>query len=198
MFTQFARLFCLAAFLSVSAAADFKSSMLNTFSEGDSLAAMVENISTLWSDGNITTGTTALTGGSLKVIPAPARKAAWKGMSEEWLKEQFQYYREAALPRGAKITTKAKDFSASDVEDLVRALGKGNAFDSSNPDNYKDFRRQAWALIRKLGPQDELVSVSSRFTARSRDDGSREIFSFGFSNAESGQTILVFIIEGTM
>ncbi len=177
--------------------ATHENSWFSPLKNEDSLGQVVENIKTLWADGNISTGTTSIYARALKIDP-PQRASEWIKLSQDLFAADFKYFTDDDLPK-VRLNTTAKRFNESDVEDLTKAVALGNAYDTSNPENFLEIRKQAWVALRKLevGKETQTLITKARIHSDATDS-MKDVYSFAFINKKTKKAVLVFIIEGTM
>lgn len=181
----------------------FASDAFGPLDSKDPLQKVVKEIDTLWGDGNIAGGTTAMSAGILKEQGSPSK---WEKISEEFFNDELFYHFEPKdVLEGFKLTSEVKFFEESDVEELVKAVAISNDYDTSNPENFIEPRRQAWKALRLLGvstekPMDRNIRVLiTKAKIYSKIvDSDRKVFSFAFINMKTKKAVLCFLFEGSM
>jgi hypothetical protein len=164
----------------------------------DRLARTVSRIAAQLADGNITSGTTTL---QAKRLKDGVEDKNFRALTTTLFEEAFQAQTGEKLPARARLQVRTEKFSDEQVEELAVALGEGNAYDDSNPENTKGLARQAWVVLRRL-PVEEGTKVGIVKTRLRQDasdaDSARNVYFFVFYSPEERELVQYFIIEGRM
>ncbi len=188
----------LIAFNSMHFASAFESGRLRPAPKSAPHSALVKSIDGKWNDNNISTGTTRVSAVQFN-SSVPQTSSGWLSFSEELFLDQLDYYAEQKPSPRPKIETVLHKFSAQDVEAMARAVADGNAFDISNPENTRPLSRQIWAMVRSLGDLQKLyVTHTQAKLIESSSEELRLVQSFSVVNRKSGDSMVIFVIEGTM
>ena len=187
--------FMAAMILSVSAGA---ADILTKLSNDDKLSELVLEQAQLWTDGNISTGTSTVVSGTI-AAGVPQADDAWKKLATDIFADRFKRYVGEELPADAKLRVSSKAFEKKHIQAVVDALVEANAYNDENPDIQKSLTDEVTKLVGAVGSEKELHFMAIKTRLEDEASGEkRNIRIHAFSNTTTGKTIVIFTIEGTM
>lgn len=166
---------------------------VSKLSAQDSLEKVVRHFNQIWTDNNISTGTTRMTSGQWKVASSAIEKTQATLLVTEVRKD--------AGKKGqiSKVQTISKIFSTADVTNLVKAYAEGNDFSPNNREDFISGMGQVYAILAKLSANGnkDIKTVTAKATY-TEDGESRNVYLTSFTSISTNKTVLFFVIQGTL
>ncbi|CAN5530152.1 hypothetical protein BH10BDE1_BH10BDE1_17530 [soil metagenome] len=171
---------------------------LQTLPKSDPIQTVVADIALEWSDGNISTGTSAVSA-ALITGAAPATNDGWRALAVELFDAEFQKQTGQKVSATAKMRTSSAAFEDKFIERAVSAVAEGNAYNTSNPATMKGITAQTESMISSLGHERDIHFLAVKSYMMDKSSGEKRCVRLhAFINVKTGKMVQIFTIEGTM
>ncbi len=170
--------------------------MVEPLPKEDKLAQVGKAIRTLLRDGNISTGTTELSVGRLKV------SGKFEAIVRAAFAEEFKLQQDVELPSDAKLKVVVGKFVDGEEKDghvykMASAIIESNDY-SPGKEVLESQARYVWAVLRKLPISDK--TLVGHVKVRLRDNNSQEMRTVQYFLLLNGdkKAVQLYTVEGTM
>jgi hypothetical protein len=171
---------------------------LNSLPANDAVQKVVGDIALEWRDGNISTGTSAVSAALLS-SPVPTDTKGWTDFTIDLFTAEYLKQTGEQMPGTAKLRVSSAPFEEKFIQRAVEAVAEGNAFSVDNPATMKGIEEQTETMVSSLGHERDIhfVAIKTKILQKSAGE-TRIVRLHAFINVKSGKMIQIFTIEGTM
>lgn len=168
--------------------------------EHEAFLSDVDEVSTEWADGNISTGRSSLNAIGISEQTPVETDEDLSNLSLSNFHDLFDYYVEEAVPQGTKFQTTLENLSPAVMKKVAVLLSEANAYAPENSENLKEFMKGIKKVSKHLGEQSDVKVLISRTRLENDDDERtlRNVSSVLLVNPKNRLALQIFTIEGTM
>jgi len=161
----------------------------------------LEEVSTEWADGNISTGTSSVSGSLIVSSHNLKSKYELSQLSVLNYKYLYKHYLDEEVPANSELTTTQEKLTPTSIKKVAKLLALGNDYDPDNTEGLRDFITGINSLTKFLGHKEDVVILTSSLYENPcgcDEEDEKLVSSVLIVGTKTRKALQIFVVEGTM